>query len=218
MYSEMDEPFYDDLTPFEQEMDELRETLLASVKKEFTDEMARLRQENAELQSIRRDFDKIKRDYAQKERELAGERNRAMENARRERLDQLMSGRQATLYRARPSYESLPKCDTCDHNRYLHYKTPLGNDAKEKCTCYQSRKVYSAEPSLLYEFRINIHKREMTAFYRYSDEYDSMSDAVHSNQLYQEGQSYEGLDPYRTYFQSEVDCEAFCRYLASKQE
>ena len=48
---------------FDEEIEQLKETLKKSVRKEVLDELEKLRAENKELQGIKANFEKIKRDY-----------------------------------------------------------------------------------------------------------------------------------------------------------
>ena len=64
-----DEDFYDEPSEFEEQVENLKESLSKSIKNEFMEEMERIKKENKTLQGIRDHFEQIKRDYEQKKRE-----------------------------------------------------------------------------------------------------------------------------------------------------
>lgn len=56
-----------------------------------------------------------------------------------------------------PTWEHVykPKCDKCDDNRYVHFKSPSGKDYQEYCSCAKSFYKYKPKPCYCSEFRVN---------------------------------------------------------------
>lgn len=62
---------------FDEKIEELKNELRESVKKEINDEIEKLRKENKELQGIKRNFESVKKDFERKKDEC----DRAIRNA-----------------------------------------------------------------------------------------------------------------------------------------
>lgn len=58
---------------FDEKIEELKNELRESVKKEINDGIEKLRKENKELQDIKKNFESIKKDFKKKERTSATE-------------------------------------------------------------------------------------------------------------------------------------------------
>ena len=61
-YDYEDEDFYTE-NEYQEEIDNLKEAIKKSVKRETTEEMNRLREENKKLQGIKENFDTVKKDF-----------------------------------------------------------------------------------------------------------------------------------------------------------
>ena len=51
------------------------------------------------------------------------------------RLTELLKDYKAMIYTVDSNRIYEPKCNLCDDNRQVEYKTPLGRTAKEDCSC-----------------------------------------------------------------------------------
>lgn len=67
-YDYEDEDFYTE-NEYQEEIDNLKEAIKKSVKRETTEEMNRLREENKKLQGIKENFDTVKKDFERKKDE-----------------------------------------------------------------------------------------------------------------------------------------------------
>ena len=72
-----DDGDYFEPSEFDEKIEELKNELRESVKKEINDEIEKLRKENKELQGIKRNFESVKKDFERKKDEC----DRAIRNA-----------------------------------------------------------------------------------------------------------------------------------------
>ncbi|BAK15819.1 predicted ATPase [Solibacillus silvestris StLB046] len=214
-----DEDFYNEPNEFEMQIAEFKASLLASVRNEYKQKMETLLKENADLQEVKKNFEAIKRDFANKERQLEIERNDLERKVRRERLSQLTKDLQVIMYKAYPEHVQGSKCDKCDAQRRIHYKTPLGKDATEKCECAASTRVYKPKEYIKVEFNI---RDGMRAWYEINnfdsnDEYGRFdSSSQFAKAVYKEDMPYESIESYSTFFKTKEECQKYCDYLNSK--
>lgn len=127
---------YDDYyepSEFEQQVEEFKDSLRRSVKQETQELIEKLQKENEELRGIRDNWEEVKRGYEAKQRELQNKIYDCKQNAARMRLDQLFEscGMNVILYRPSSFSVYKHKCDKCDDNRYIHYKSPSGKIIKK---------------------------------------------------------------------------------------
>lgn len=57
---------------FDEKIEELKNELRESVKKEINDEIEKLRKENKELQGIKRNFESVKKDFGERKMSATG--------------------------------------------------------------------------------------------------------------------------------------------------
>lgn len=65
-----DEDFYSEPSEFDMQIEEFKESLSKSVKKEYLEEMEKLRKENQALWEVKKNFEQIKREYENKKHKL----------------------------------------------------------------------------------------------------------------------------------------------------
>src|SRR5690625_3263152 len=128
-----DEDFYYEPSEFDLKVDEFKESLMKSVKEDFITELEELKKENESLQEVKKNFESIKQDYENKKRQLNFEKNDLERKVRNARLSELTKDRQVVMYKADSKRVKPPKCDKCDVDRKIHYKTPSGKDKFEYC-------------------------------------------------------------------------------------
>ncbi len=219
---------YYEPSEFEQQVEEFKDSLRKSVKEETQKTIEQLKKENEELRGVRDNWEKVKRKYEEKQRELQNEIYACKQNAARMRLDQLFEscGMNVILYR--PSSFSVynPKCDKCDDDRYIHYKSPSGKDNKEECECAKSFSNYKPSPEYLCEFRVNRYgdskKYPLMMWFKkyrdYSDDYDGYTyDSSNLSKFVYNGEDFEEVrKEYSTYvyFRDEEKCQEYCDYLS----
>lgn len=211
-----DEDFYYEPSEFEQQVDELKETLMNSVKDEFKEEMERLKKENAELQEVKLNMKKIEQDYADKKRKLDWERQDLKVTVRRERINELMKDLQVELYTVASRGKEQPKCDKCDENRRIPYTTPLGRETYEQCECNSRIHVYEPIPILLTSFSIDSGKGN--AWYQVKDQgnYEYLSyyeDSINGKDLITTEEQFEGIGySYKSLFKDKEIAQKYCDY------
>lgn len=223
------EDYYNEPSEFEVMIDELKQSLMNSVKQEHKDEIERLRKENKELQEIKKNFNNIKSDYELKVSELEFKESELERKVKRMRLDELFSEEFSVIMYTPESSVSVmkPKCDKCNSERKIEYKTPSGKTAKEDCICAKRYGKYMAKPYYLAEFRKSRSSDGLPLLmwykkYRdYSSDYDGYTYDYSSltKVIYDGTQSYEELDkvsPYDIKFRNEEDCQKYCDYLNKK--
>lgn len=130
-------------------MNDLKETLKKSIKDEFIKEMDKLKAENKKLQNVKENFEKIKLDYAHKEQELKAKEQDMEKNLARKKIMELatIADMKAQIYYIDDDSAYLPKCDKCDENRLIHFKSPTGKDYTEPCpNCGTTYHKYYVKP------------------------------------------------------------------------
>lgn len=130
-------------------MNDLKETLKKSIKDEFIKEMDKLRAENKKLQDVKENFEQIKLDYAHKEQELKAREQDMEKNLARKKIMKLatIADMKAQIYYIDDDTAYLPKCDKCDENRLIHFKSPTGKDCTEPCpNCGTTYHKYYVKP------------------------------------------------------------------------
>ena len=139
--------YYDDFyepSEYEIMVKQFKDELKKSVKQEIKDELERLRKENQELQEIKRNFNKALVEEQEYLRQKRFELEMAKRDLARKRVDELLkeAGLYKELYTIEYEYVRKKKCDKCDEDRRIWYKTPSGKDAYEYCECNESYKKY----------------------------------------------------------------------------
>lgn len=212
-----DEDFYYQPSEFEQQVDELKETLMNSVKDEFKEEMDRLKKENAELQEVKKKMKEIEQEYANKKRELDWERKDLEIKVRRERLAELMKGFEVQLYTIGSKGYKAPKCDKCDEKRRIHYTTPLGRETYETCDCDKRISVYEPVPIMLKSF--SIYDGKGNAWYEVKDlnsRYEHLSyyeDSIHGKELITSEEQFENASTWKPLLQTKELAQKYCDYI-----
>ena len=123
---------YDFYEPSEFDMlvDEWKEKLRDSVKEEYKAEMAKLRQENETLQDIKKNWDKKVRELQTEKEEVIRTKDRIEREIKNQYFSEILKDVMEERWGISYEWEYLrEKCDRCDGDRRLHYKTPSGRDA-----------------------------------------------------------------------------------------
>ena len=104
---------------FDEKIEELKNELRESVKKEINDEIEKLRKENKELQDIKKNFESVKKDFERKKDECDRAIRNAESKAKQARLKELMEYFKVTLWSVDGDYWYKKKCDKCDKYRRI---------------------------------------------------------------------------------------------------
>ena len=211
--------FYDEPSEYEQMVEDLKDKLKESVKKEILDELNRLHKKVAELQDLESNWN-------QRCWEQEAEHDRAMReleetkrNLRRMRASELLQEFSEELYGIDYKYEHLPKCDRCDQNRRRVTKGKAGNPIIEICECNRTRTTYSvrcSRPVKVY-FNDRDGRVKSSAYYLFRSDEEScypitvnISDDVPFEQLERKH--------YQIAFRSKEKAQAYCDYLNASEE
>lgn len=206
---------YDDFyepSDFEMQIEEFKSSLMASVKDEYKAEMERLRKENAELKPVKERMREIELERTREKNDLERAKLDAFREAKKMRLTELLKDYKAVIYTVDSNRIYAPKCDLCDNNRQVEYKTPLGRTAKEDCSC----KTYTTKHEI----------REVDATYidHYSPDngihvgyYDEKNEErVMSYHMYKDGTDYAAVTSW-TYFADKEEIQKYCDWLTAKE-
>jgi hypothetical protein len=124
-------------------------------------------------------------------------------------------------------WKERPKCDLCDNDRKLHYKSPLGKEKEEYCTCankmpfyevmeytlYRFKRDTRSMGDLWYEYRAPINKRDYEESIQYSYTrqpelfYEPTWDFVNISSRQRD----------KVWFHEQTDCQAYCDWLNAKE-
>lgn len=204
---------------FEMQIDEWKETLRESVKKEYMDEMERLRKDNARLRDIQNN-------WAEKVGELEAEKDKfrmatldAEREAKRARLSDILRPftEQAWGYEHKFEYVR-EKCDKCDEKGYIHFKSPQGRELSELCDCRKKVIRYSpVEAKIVYLSEFNSEIEAFMKFSRKANPEDG-SDYCVTSELYK-GEDFDEIDSYKgIIFTDKSDCQRYCDYLNERNK
>lgn len=213
--------FYYEPSEFDIQVDEFKQSLMKSVKEEFVAEMEALRKENNELQEVKANFEEIKQSFEAEKRELAYEYEQLKSNVRRERLSQLMKDFEVELYTVASKGKSKPKCNKCNEQRRVYYKTPSGKETYEMCECSSRISIYEPIPIQLSEFSIRNGKGN--AWYRVKsdmgDEWLSFyEDSISGSELITSEDQFEAIGyAYKSLFKTKEIAQKFCDFKNSKE-
>lgn len=208
-----DEPYYEP-TPadmiFEEANQKLKEVLKESIKhhvESVTKENEELKIENKKLQNKVSDINR-------RERNLEEERK----NMKRLTLSELMGDREMIMWKADYHREISEPCGKCDTNRKVTFKTPLGKEMKELCSCYASKNVYEPVKSICYEMKKNGRDQSLIMWFKsYSDSDDGYSSSTAIYKVWKD-EKYEDIDKYNWRFKTKDDCKKYCDYINTKEE
>lgn len=220
------EDFYEP-SEYDQMVEEFKETLRESVKKEWLDRMNKLEEENNKLREVKKHFEAIKADYEEAKRNCEAEKNRALVNAKREaykaRLSELLGDVQANYWKITSERVPKPKCDKCDNNRRIKYITPMGREATEYCSCYDGETIYIPEQMTMYEIKLhNTYDEKMGIWFiqKYKDDdlFVNSTEYLGNRVIIEDGTTFDEIsvdNKYNLYFKSIEKCQEYCDYLNS---
>jgi len=212
-----DYEFYDEPNEFEIMINDFKQSIAKSVKKEIVDEMESLKKENEKLQNIKKNYNNILNEYRKKEKELEHKKEQLENKIRKERISELMKNFEVVLYQPDTDYKILPKCNKCDDNRRIYYTTPLGQKTYEICDCDNRELYYVPRKSMCKQF--NIEDGKFQAWYTLrtfeGGEYYEYTTSTHISKLYDGETDYEKFRNNKTsvLFRDEEECQKYCDWL-----
>ena len=203
--------------PREEEM-ALIEAIKESVRQDIKTEMERLRKENAELQQYKKERQEIENVKKWYESRLQTEVEAYKGELRTAKIKELFGDYIVIGWGVKQKITLPPKCDKCDQNRYVHFKSPSGKDLMEPCQCAKGKEEYF--PLELYLIRIKqggIFNGERKIFNYYapsvhdSDDYRDVFDRVYK------GEPFEKVNVWNAVFLNKEDCEKYCEWKMEQE-
>ena len=189
-----------------------------SVRDDIKQEMERLRKENAELQQYkkeRQEVENIKKFYESRLQTQIEAYKRELRTAKIKELfgDYIVIGWGVTWKKKLP-----PKCDQCDSERRIHFKSPSGKDFTEPCQCAKGKMEYSPiDLHLVRIYQDNIFNGQRRTFNYYvpcvhdSDDYRDVFDRIY------EGQPFDEVHCYDVVFLDKETCEKYCEWKTEQE-
>lgn len=218
MYSDFYD--YDEPSEFEMQIDEWKETLRSEVKKEYQEEMARLKEENAKLMDIKNNWYEKVGELEKEKAKVTYAIRTAEEEAKRMRLRELLEDFTKQAWGYKGNYEYIrEKCDKCDEKGYIHYKSPQGRDVKEECNCRKQTYFYSPVEAEIVEFKGRRGCENIKIYFEYKRnnfDDDDQDNYTLTTRIYN-GEDFDSIESYfgMIFFDKE-DCQRFCDYLNKK--
>ena len=189
-----------------------------SVRDDIKQEMERLRKENEELQQYkkeRQEVASIKKFYESRLQTQIEAYKRELRTAKIKELfgDYIVIG-----WGVKQKITLPPKCDKCDKNRHVHFKSPSGKDLIEPCQCAKGINEYHPlELSLVRIQQDSIFngKRRIASYYapcvHSSDDYRDVFDRIYK------GEPFDMVNAYNVVFLDKETCEKYCEWKTEQE-
>jgi len=223
--SDYDHEFWGDLSEYDRIVEDLKDSLRNMVKEDILLEIDSLRKELAGLKEFRDERNKLIRETTSKIREAERKVEEAEKKWKNARLHELLGEFLTVGWKVGYSYSMGEKCDKCDEQRKIHFKSPQGREYKEDCVCAKQSQTYFPEEvqlSKIYVRKNNFHPSVnhdfLNRYYRVEStkEYDEY---VSVNTIYdQEKPAFENINRYTVVFLKEEDCIRYCEWLNEQEK
>lgn len=190
-----------------------------SVRDDIKQEMERLRQENAELQQYKKERQEVERIKNLYESRLQTQIEAYKRELRTARIKELFGDYIVIGWTANPKIILPPKCDKCDSERYIHFKSPSGKDFKEHCECSKGTRIYEPQEMKLIKIAdadVYQGERKIDRYYIKSNSiWDGYIEA--SYRVVCEETRFDKIDPYRGIFLDKETCEKYCEWKTEQE-
>lgn len=214
----MDDEDYFEPSEFDEKIEELKNELRESVKKEVKDELEKLREENKKLQEIKKNFESIKEDYERKKAECESTTRKAEAKAKKIRLKELMEQFKVTMWSVGWSNLYKEKCNKCGKDRIIKVMLPSGKMVEDDCKCRISKKVHYPQEERLYGLS-DKYSREVGAWYELSSsskDGDTFTYSTDVETIVDHNKDFEKMKNGRlrgVFFTTKEECQKFCDYI-----
>jgi len=207
-----DEGNFFEPSEFDEKIDELKQALKQSVRKEFLEKMELLEKENAELQSVKNRMTEIEYEQIKFQEDMKRETREAQVKARRERLIELFGENMTVAWGVECVGKERPKCDKCDENRNIIFESPQGRICRENCDC--SIKDYIYEPEEYKLIKLEVESKDMPRYYRYytNNTINPTSEYCNTSNVYKDGDPFDKGNYYQIVFLDKETCQKYCDY------
>ena len=214
--------YFDDFEEFDVMMNEFKHSIIKNVTEDIQKKIDRLESENKELKYRLSHLTELEKAANDKMHEADLLIRNSKTEAARQRVIDLTSNIGLDAWAAKYEYKYIKeKCDKCDENRKIHFKSPSGNALIEDCECAKTRCVYTPEPVKLGKLYFDNGLKEACFYFvkdnsNYSDEAYLIGTGEHYFYIRYNGGPFEKLDSWRTFFMNYDDCKNFCEYKNEK--
>lgn len=228
-YDEEDYGFFNDdseLHELDKLICEFKQSLKESVKDEIKEKIKLLESELAELKEFRDMKDSYERNMQELKSQLDQTKKSIEERAARMRVsDVLLTLKKETWVPCFKWEYVKKKCDKCDDSRTLRFKSPLGKELSERCSCSVQIPVHFPSQAFLVEidnhdFYKNMESELPSTKLKYISYFDieNCSDENYHFKycMLYNGEDFDTLSSSSTYFRDRKDCERYCKWLNDK--
>jgi hypothetical protein len=219
-----DYEFWENKERIQKVVQELELNVKSSIKKEFVEEMERLKKENEELQRIKEDFEEVKKHYNNKKLELINDYKKREKELETNKLNEIFKNIKQKLYVIGCENIRMEKCDKCDDKRSIKFIAPNNEEMHYKCDCDKLKRKYNVNEMELFYFEKDCGNVKFSFYTEDDDSYKIKSDFG-----YYDNNSFEAMHeeiinqgPWYSHekiiFKEKEKAEEFVRFLNEKQE
>lgn len=215
--NEYDEYMFNPSTEFDEQIEELKDSLRSSVKGEFLERIKELEKELAELRELRENWNEKINEINKEKRELEKARTEAKKEAEKMRLSELLSDyfKEAWSVTGEHYYPN-EKCDECGEEGYITFLSPQGREFKELCKCRQRKLRYILTKSDVVEIRQEKNFKPEIYFkclkYKNTEYYEKIASV-----RFADNKPFNAAEIYAKIFFDKEKAQAYCDWLNQKQ-
>ena len=207
---------------FEIMIEDFKEELRSSVKKEYTDRIERLEAELASLKDIRDNYDLKVRELEVAKYNAVVKAANAESEAKKASLHKLLEPMRVDAWAIDYKYEYIrDKCNLCDVEGYIHYLTPSGREAKEICECRKQKRVHYPVEAEVCKLSGRSHGHDAIIYFEYHKQnaYDWEDEFKRVSEIYEDGTPFDDVDyPLGIVFLDKDKAQEFCDWLNNKED
>lgn len=164
----------------------------------------------------------MKREHRDALVDLQIKANDAEKKANRKKLVEVFGEYLTVAWGVLDDYVALPKCDKCDDQRYIHFKSPSGKNLSERCACDKKKHKYVPQELSLVRFyamrkdrqgnddHVERHYRALRCLSEH-DEYEESSNIYN-------GEEFANVRRCGIVFFDKEKCQEYCDWLNGKAE
>lgn len=183
--------------------------------KEYEEEIKELKTEISALENFKNE--KIK--YEKEIKELKKSNDTLKEKYSTMRLKELLGDFVIKAFRVKKIYTPKPKCNMCDSNRQIHFKSPLGTEFVENCTCSKSTILYEVYEVNLLDFAVyKNNNREFEGYYELDETNTSYDHYDRCGSIIRDKTAFPNYYDFQAVFFDKKLCQAYCDMLSKKED
>lgn len=228
-YDEEDYGFFNDDSEL-YELDKLiydfKKSLKESVRDDIKEKIKSLENELAELKEFRDMKDSYDRDMQELKFQLDQTKKSIEERAARMRVSDILLTLKKETWVPDCKWQYIKKkCDKCDDSRTIHFKSPLGKELSERCSCSDQIPVRFPAQAFLVEIdnddfyknmKSELPSTELSYISAFDIENDSDGNYRFKHRTLYNGEDFDKLGSSSIYFRDREDCERYCKWLNDK--